>query len=196
MFLAVFLYCVFVIAKTCRKILKKGETMKRCFVIVGMFISINCYAATTTWLVDNKVYAKTTCENGEDIDVLTLDAKYDGKFRGWLPAVFDTTQLDYTINGTSSDYILYYSSDFIVEFEYGTIQGVSSTSGSGCSDSPSNCYCQIKYFIPKGSEIKYTVVPSNKIRIGDYGCNSMYRCLTSCVSAVQSNATNRKQLFN
>ena len=167
--------------------------MKRIiFLLTAIFVSTFAYAQTetTNWYIDTEVYQTTTCESGGDITVPTEPTKYGYTFQGWIPAVYDMSTLDKSINGTSSTNS---GKNWRVIFPYGAVYGVSLCSPTpqpGTSwytiDDPVDtetgsgryCWCRVTEFIPTGSRIIYEPKSSLWAFARDFGSASA--CASNC----------------
>ena len=191
-----------------------GEPMKRIiFLLTAIFVSTFAYAQTetTNWYIDTEVYQTTTCESGGDITVPTEPTKYGYTFQGWIPAVYDISTLDKSINGTSYTYD---NSKKIwrVIFPYGAVYGESLCSPTAApgsnwytiddeldteTGSGRYCWCRVTEFIPTGSRIIYEPKSSLWTFLGSRGSasNCTYDCPRDCGPAVRDGVALRAGLF-
>ena len=185
--------------------------MKRIILtITTVLMSLVAYGQTETtkWYVDGKLYATTSCESGEDINMPEMPAQFGYTFGGWFPAVYDMSTLDKSINGTS---YLYNNSarTWQTTFSYGVVygeslcsstandprslaEGINTENGSG-----GKCWCRVTEFIPTGSRIIYE--PKSSLWAFDYDPGSASNCASNCArncgAHVQYNVALRTGLF-
>ena len=171
---------------------KKGRTMKQLLTIITvtiMFGSAYADTETTKWYVDGKLYATTSCESGNDIDMPELPAQFGYTFGGWFPAVYDMSTLDKSINGTNYSYNTS-ARTWQTTFSYGVVigeslcssssntpleiaEGINTENGSG-----GKCWCRVTDFIPTGSRIIYE--PKSSLWAFDHDRGSASNCASSC----------------
>ena len=185
--------------------------MKRIILtITTVLMSLVAYGQTETtqWYVDGRLYATTSCESGNDIDMPELPAQFGYTFGGWFPAVYDMSTLDKSINGTSNSYNIG-ARTWQVTFGYGIVYGESLCSSTANdphslaeglnteNGSGGKCWCRVTEFIPTGSRIIYEPKSSLWAFGGDYGSASdcASRCASYCGNYGQRNVALRAGLF-
>lgn len=185
--------------------------MKRIILMITtVLMSLVAYGQTETtkWYVDGKLYATTSCESGEDINMPEMPAQFGYTFGGWQPAIYDMSTLDTSINGTSSSYNTS-ARTWQVTFSYGIVYGESLCSSTANdphslaeglnteNGSGGKCWCRVTEFIPTGSRIIYEPKSSLWAFNNDYGSASSCAsyCARYCGNYVQNYAALRAGLF-
>ena len=185
--------------------------MKRIILtITTVLMSLVAYGQTETtkWYVDGKLYATTSCESGEDINMPEMPAQFGYTFGGWQPAIYDMSTLDTSINGTSYSYNNS-ARTWQITFSYGIVYGetlCSSTANDPHSlaeglntenDSGGKCWCRVVEFIPTDSRIIYE--PKSSLWAFFYNYGSASSCASSCapycVDLIRLNVARRAGLF-
>ena len=188
---------------------KKGKNMKNLLIfmwLVAVCGVANAQTETTKWYIDGKVYTTTNCESGGDIEVPELPERFGYTFQGWMPAVYDMSTIDTSINGTSSSTS---GKTWRAIFSYGAVYGESLCSPTSNSEWYTNtvldtetgsgqyCYCRVTEFIPTGSSIVYEPVSSLWAFNGDYfsASDCALRCPDRCGSGFRTNPALRAGLL-
>lgn len=178
--------------------------MKRLIIFLfGMFLFIPVFGETETtqWYIDGELYATTTCESGGDITMPTLPERFGYNFDGWMPAIYDISTLDASINGST---VSSGGTKWNVTFSYGTLYGEILCSNKadydvdqpGTQRSGNNVWCRITHFQPTGSDIIYEPVPSKWVYYGTSSYCSYNNIGEMCASPIKTNTTYRQKLFN
>ena len=184
--------------------------MKKILLFLGaMFVcTAHAQTETTKWYIDGNLYATTSCESGGDITMPEPPERFGSIFQGWMPAVYDMSTLDTSINFTTSGYDLYKT---VSTFSYGKVYGevlCSSTSEQAFNttgdintepDSGGYCYCRVTEFIPTDSNVVYSPKVSRWVYAGKLNsaasCSAPNACSYVCCSGIDRNATFRAKMY-